>query len=163
MDHASFRWIPAKLVRLGCVLLAVGLIASTNVNAQVYRWVDANGKVHFSDAEPPKGSRDVKQVDVGETNVVRPFQYRQTTEDAPQQQPTEPESGSAASEDTGKRTQRTVAEDKDSCAAQKAAYEASAACFAECGRTFRSATGSYARNNANCGHCTEAVAPNCRE
>jgi hypothetical protein len=36
-------------------LLLLGLLAATPVAAQVYRWVDDKGTVHYSNAAPPKG------------------------------------------------------------------------------------------------------------
>ena len=34
----------------------VFLCAATNASAQIYRWVDANGRVHYSNSTPPKGA-----------------------------------------------------------------------------------------------------------
>lgn len=34
-------------------MLASGLLASTAVNAKVYRWVDENGEIHYSESLPP--------------------------------------------------------------------------------------------------------------
>lgn len=33
----------------------VFLCAAANASAQIYRWVDANGRVHYSNTTPPKG------------------------------------------------------------------------------------------------------------
>ncbi|HSJ99319.1 MAG TPA: glutaredoxin family protein [Myxococcota bacterium] len=44
-------WRRAALLALACASLAAA--AQTNV----YRWVDQDGKVHFSDAPPPKDAR----------------------------------------------------------------------------------------------------------
>jgi glutaredoxin len=43
--------------------LAVALAAQAQTN--VYRWVDPDGKVHFSDAPPPADARDATQRRVG--------------------------------------------------------------------------------------------------
>lgn len=47
------------------VAIAV-LLATATVAAQVYRWVDKDGKVHFSDTPPPTDSKGTaaKKVDV---------------------------------------------------------------------------------------------------
>lgn len=42
-----------------CILLIV-LAPLTGAAQQLYRWVDAQGKVHYSDAPPPPGARGVK-------------------------------------------------------------------------------------------------------
>jgi hypothetical protein len=34
----------------------VFLCAAANASAQIYRWVDANGRVHYSNTTPPKGA-----------------------------------------------------------------------------------------------------------
>jgi glutaredoxin len=47
--------------------LAVGaalLACVTSAAAQLYRWTDDNGKVHFADRPPPPGARDVQKKDL---------------------------------------------------------------------------------------------------
>lgn len=44
-----------------CLLLILPLTAS----AQLYRWVDANGRVTYSDQPPPATARDVQQKKLG--------------------------------------------------------------------------------------------------
>ena len=53
---------PWRSLGLATVLLA-GLTAYTDVAAQpVYRWVDADGNVHFSDQPPPEGGPQAEEV-----------------------------------------------------------------------------------------------------
>lgn len=42
---------------LSGILLAVLCAAAAPAHADVYRWVDANGKVHYSDTPPPEGAQ----------------------------------------------------------------------------------------------------------
>ncbi len=39
------------------MLLSIGLALVLPAQAQVFRWVDGNGRVHYSDAPPPVGAR----------------------------------------------------------------------------------------------------------
>jgi hypothetical protein len=42
------------------VFLFVALLVAASVEAQVYRWVDAKGTVHYSNAQPPPGVKAQK-------------------------------------------------------------------------------------------------------
>jgi hypothetical protein len=50
--EARHRFSPNLLFSIG-VLLFGGLIASDDAAAKVYRWVDENGEVHYSESLPP--------------------------------------------------------------------------------------------------------------
>jgi hypothetical protein len=56
------------------LVLACGAIsAHAATKDQVYKWTDANGVVHYSDAPPPKDALDVKSVHiVGDTTAEAP-------------------------------------------------------------------------------------------
>jgi glutaredoxin len=56
-----------KSPRIALSLLAAALAAALCVQAQtnVYRWVDKDGKVHFSDSPPPKDAKDASQRRIG--------------------------------------------------------------------------------------------------
>ena len=56
------------------LVLACGAIsAHAATKDQVYKWTDANGVVHYSDAPPPKDAQDVKSVHiVGGTTAATP-------------------------------------------------------------------------------------------
>ena len=47
------------------ILLAFALAAITAQAADLYRWVDANGKVHYSDQLPPQAAKDVEKKKFG--------------------------------------------------------------------------------------------------
>lgn len=56
------RVVCRNTVRVCLILLASLCILAPAVNADIYRWVDENGKVHFSDEKPEKVQTE--QVDI---------------------------------------------------------------------------------------------------
>lgn len=47
-------------------LLLIALLAACSVQAaEVYKWVDANGIVHYSDAPPPADAKNVERMRIG--------------------------------------------------------------------------------------------------
>ena len=51
-------------------LLAVAIMAPMTVDAQqVYRWVDADGRVQYSDQAPPAGTKNVQEKNVGGNSI----------------------------------------------------------------------------------------------
>ena len=51
-------------------LLAVAVMAPLTVDAQqVYRWVDAAGRVQYSDQAPPAGTKNVQEKNVGGSSI----------------------------------------------------------------------------------------------
>jgi glutaredoxin len=56
-----------KSSTIALAALAAALLAASAAQAQtsVYRWVDKDGKVHFSDAPPAEDAKDVKQKQMG--------------------------------------------------------------------------------------------------
>lgn len=58
-----------------CGLAAIALLASclgAQAQTNVYRWVDSDGKVHFTDAPPPPNAKDVSQKRLGGDAVAAP-------------------------------------------------------------------------------------------
>ena len=62
------RGIAATALLAG--VLACGLAAQAQTN--VYRWVDSDGKVHFTDVPPPPNAKDVSQKRLGGGDVGSP-------------------------------------------------------------------------------------------
>jgi glutaredoxin len=60
-----------QLVALCCALAACTALAQS----QVYRWVDREGKVHFSDTLPPPDARESTQKSMGGGYVAEEFPY----------------------------------------------------------------------------------------
>jgi hypothetical protein len=56
-------------VRIGqLILLSAALVCANPVDAQVYRWVDAEGNVHFSDQAPPGIEAELVPIPVERTD-----------------------------------------------------------------------------------------------
>lgn len=66
---------------LGLALLAVAGGAS----AQMYKWVDANGKTHFTDQPPPATAKSapIKTSSTGQSNVELPYALTVATRSSP--------------------------------------------------------------------------------
>jgi glutaredoxin len=68
------------------LLFIVLIFAVTGASAQLYRWVDQDGKVHYSDTPPPPTARNVEQKKF--TNSVietsqQPYEVQQTARNFP--------------------------------------------------------------------------------
>lgn len=53
-------------ILLGLVLV----VAASGVHSQIYKWVDENGKIHYSDRKPP--SQETEEITLKPTNVMEP-------------------------------------------------------------------------------------------
>ncbi|MDD5175236.1 MAG: glutaredoxin family protein [Sterolibacterium sp.] len=61
---------PPRLVRLACLALML-MMAFASQAQTAYRWVDKNGKVHYSDQPPPPAeTREVQQKKLKSGNVI---------------------------------------------------------------------------------------------
>jgi Domain of unknown function (DUF4124) len=57
---------PLNIPGTGLLLLSMTLIFCAPVSAQIYKWVDADGKVHFGDKpRDPNATSDAQQVELG--------------------------------------------------------------------------------------------------
>ncbi len=60
------------------------LLCATSASAQMYRWVDASGKTHFTSSPPPPTARSVNQRAVGQgATVALPYALAQAVRNAP--------------------------------------------------------------------------------
>lgn len=152
--------INMSAARWACFSLAAALAFGSGSSAlgdEVYRWKDSSGKVHFGDRPPDATDpQAVKKVAVPSPNLAAGFKDTPAdTADAPGKPKPEAEiSAPALPKPIPKRG--VAAQSKDSCEAKVAAFRASHACFAACGRP-----SGRARNNAGCEHCEEQPMPNC--
>lgn len=96
-----------QLTKLITLLLLMG--ASFGAQAQLYKWTDANGKVHYS-SQPAPGSREVKVAPAPPADAKadtgwkeREAQYRQRQAKPPVPAPSPRGSGRAAAPDWSKR------------------------------------------------------------
>ncbi len=53
------------LIRSATLAAAIALVPAAADAQSVYRWVDKNGKVHYSDQPPPEEVKNVQQKKVG--------------------------------------------------------------------------------------------------
>jgi hypothetical protein len=147
--------------------LAVSLLfGGGGALAEVYRWKDSSGKVHFGDRPNSTDPQVVKEVVVPSPNLATGFKGTPSTTFV---DPTKAISGGetiipaapvGAAEDSKPKSapkRGFAAQSQDSCKAQKAAYRASRACFVACGRPI------YGRghDNTGCEYCDDQPMPNC--
>ncbi len=61
------------------------LLAAQAHAAQLYRWVDADGKVHYTDKQPPKDAKDIekKRVSTRADDVQLPYAVKRAAETFP--------------------------------------------------------------------------------
>lgn len=134
--------------------------------AEVYRWKDSSGKVHFGDRPNSTDPQVVKEVVVPSPNLAKGFKGTpSTTSVGPTKatsvdETTTPAVPLEAAEGSRPKPAPKVgfaAQSQDSCKAQKAAYTASRACFVACGRPiFR-----RGQDNTGCEYCDDQPMPNC--
>ncbi len=58
-----------RAMTLRILICALLFSASANLAGNLYRWVDSDGTVHYSDQQPPPSAKDVQQKRLG-TNVI---------------------------------------------------------------------------------------------
>ena len=137
--------------------------------AQVYTWTDANGKKHFGDAATRPSDKTSPEIKVPPANVADRFEPRPAPPPIGQPEPKieDPMLASPAPPAPARPVPKvsSVERDQDTCRAKWDAYDASAACYAECGKNIAcrnpDAFRSCGRNNAACGHCSDAPMPRC--
>ena len=49
-------WLTMAMMRLACSALAMSLALSLPAQGQVYKWTDAEGRVHYGNKSPPVGA-----------------------------------------------------------------------------------------------------------
>ena len=160
------NWANGLRTLLCCVLVCTHVMSI----AQVYTWTDKDGRKHFGDpATTPEDKRDLP-VHVPSPNVADRFVPNTANNangadmggDATQGSP----SVSIAPSGVPKKP---AFNDRSGCQAARQAYDASVACYAECGVTscrgglLQGGRGSSScgRNNAACGQCKELPMPRC--
>lgn len=147
------------LLNLASVLIMAAGLGNAAAQTEVYRWKDSNGRVHFGDRPDAGDSRDARRVVVPAPNLADGVKVRPPAGNAavapPVITPNPPTRPAMAS--TGPRG--VAAQQQDSCKAQWAAYNDSAACYGGCGGTRQGGT----RNNAACSHCADTPMPSCSE
>ena len=59
------RTVPENVMIALRLLILAMLIASTAAGAGVYKWTDAQGRVHYSDQPPPNDAKSIQQKKLG--------------------------------------------------------------------------------------------------
>lgn len=57
------------LLLAGCLMAGLSLLSTMAMAGEMYRWVDKDGKVHFSDQPPPDDAKQTKQLAVPKTET----------------------------------------------------------------------------------------------
>lgn len=146
------------MIHMRWLSLLVLFIPFLAAQAEVYRWVDNHGRVHFEDRQPNKvAPRNVEEIKVRPINILEPVRPRPAQPSPVEDAQIEP----VPSEPTNLIDKKVgVAASQAACAAQKRAYESSKACFLSCGMVV-GGRGSVRINNSSCGQCTDVVMPHC--
>ena len=137
-------------IRTVVVLLAVGLVTVAAGAAEVFKWTDENGKVHYGESVPERYQRKATRIDTESsrpTDAQREQAASRAARDKAKAQSgvrdaSEPARPEASSADTG-------------CEAQKQRYQESQECFAP----FRTANGGLKADAFE--HCVEVAEPQC--
>lgn len=133
-------------IALGLLLASCSLLAQ----AELYTWVDKNGKKNYGDKVPPEYAKDAKVVESKKANTMEkpPSVYYYQT----------PRNNQGNQQEQGQMPAPVTAD--SSCAAQQQAYEDSLACYNDCRRQGKNRQEHY-NNVSACGHCVDVKKPNC--
>jgi len=130
----------------GLLLVALA-VCTTIAQAELYTWVDKNGKKHYGDKIPPEYAKQATAVEQKKINSM----------------PTPPSVNfyqpPARNQDSAPAATDNTAPRGNSCEDQKRAFEESQACFNDC-RLHRVRTHNV-NNVSACGHCADVKKPNC--
>lgn len=143
-----------RVLCVAALAVFVTAMASSPADAQIQRWTDAQGKVHYGDSPPPEASKDVKtlpkaaQLSSEEEAQARAASqgYRNSLRSPPPQ---------STVYESGFRSRRPNAAADSSCAAQWERYKVASSCFGSC----RVARGGI---NSECAaNCQPMTQPSC--
>jgi hypothetical protein len=151
------------LERLSLQVLWICLAVLANAAAaQVYTWTDAQGKKHFSDDAMRPKDQATPEARLSPGNVADRFQPRGSPSDNQAKPAAEGTQGgippAPIMPTAPPRPLSGVDRSQNDCRTKWNAYYDGADCYAACGQTLG---GFGTRNNAACGHCTDAPRPNC--
>ena len=107
--------------RIALLVLAIAAV-TLNVHAQVYKWVDKDGKVQYSDMPPPAGATTMSSQRVTSTAPSAPSAPVATDDKAAQKKPPDPV------KDYDKRRTDAAEKQKKDDAADKLAAQKKEAC-----------------------------------
>lgn len=133
-----------------CLCLVLSLFVSF-ASAEVYTWVDENGKKHYGDSVPAKYQTQSKTVDTNDINTIQSVDPQHYAE---------PDYGAAQNDGSDARSKliksnEPASRQNDSCEQQLEAFKRSQACYGQCGLV------GGGINKARCSHCVDLKKPNC--
>lgn len=67
-------------MRPNTVFLTVLMLISGLASAQIYKWTDSDGNIHFSDTTNMSGAANSQEVELGEINTLTSVTYDKVTE-----------------------------------------------------------------------------------
>lgn len=136
------------------VLLALLFsIVATAHAGEIYKWTDANGKVHFGDRAMQAGTSTAEVVNP-QVNVVE----SRMTQGAPPAAVVQSQGLGRPPALRGERARGVAGSPVSDCEAHWRAYEASTACFQKCAIRRQDGGG---LNTASC-QCVSVAKPDCR-
>ena len=144
-------------------LVACSLVSLPAV-AQIYKWVDDKGHVHYSDHPVESGKTKVENVNV-DVNVVHSDTKFKFVPNKTQDRHKRKQQSDVTVVSSGKR--KPVGAPSESCKAQWARYKRSQACYGACEKpTYRrwvnpSRQSPYGMDMSGCGKCEDLKKPNC--
>ncbi len=125
-----------KVHQLLCLMCAVALALPMVANAQVYKWADKNGKVHYTDTPPPSNVK-TKMLGKEKTKPVvntTSSPSEEVARDKFEEEAAKLRQRNAEIEKNNKREQEAQAKlDVENCAAARANYQT----YAQGGRIYR--------------------------
>ena len=113
-------------MRVLVIVAAALALASTSVHAQLYRWVDQDGKVNYTQQPPPIGAKNVQKKATGSAppeSTALPYATQIAAKNYPVVLYTTPECGEACVQARNALVSRTVPFREVSVAEQKGADE----------------------------------------
>lgn len=133
------------------LLVLLMSVTFTCAYAEVYSWVDKEGKKHFGQEVPKEYANQSKVLEVKEVNSMdatkvsaAPPPRRTSQQQTARQFPTQQDDSN---------------QNLSKCEQQKLAYERSVKCYASCRNSYARTEG--VNNVSACGHCADAKKPNC--
>lgn len=129
------------------LLLITLAMCTTLAQAELYTWVDKQGKKHYGDKIPPEYAKQASAVEQKKINSM-PAPPSVNFYQPP------PARNQVSDQSTGNNNNQG-----NSCEQQKRAFEESQACFNDC-RVHRDRAHNV-NNVSACGHCTDVKKPSC--
>lgn len=137
------------LSRAAVLFLVFGLATA---HAEIYSWVDRDGKKHFGEKVPKEYLSKSTELDVKPINAMDATKIPQ--------KPKETEKAIGDQEKRIAQLEEKPTEILNACEQQKRAYEQSVQCYSRC-RNREGSEENRVNNISACGSCVDAKKPDC--